>query len=79
MTISPTMMNVFEDLCTADVAAFLYEQLKHFDDTETTYMTISLKLETIQNWASKREDIIRSLDEAHTTTANENQILIMTV
>jgi hypothetical protein len=79
MTISPTMMNVFEDLCTADVAAFLYEQLKHFDDTETTYMTISLKLETIQNWASKREEIIRSLDEAHTTTANENQILIMTV
>lgn len=79
MTISPTMMNTFEDLCTSDVAAFLYEQLKHFDDTETTYMTLSLKLETIKNWAGKRDEIIRILDEAHTTTANENQILMMTV
>lgn len=79
MTISPTMMNKFEDLCTSDVAVFLYQQLKHFDDTETSFMTLSLKLETIQEWAGKRDDIIRELDEAHTTTANENQILIMTV
>jgi hypothetical protein len=79
MTISPTMMNIFEDLCTADVATFLYEQLKHFDDTETSFLTLSLKLETIQDWKNKRDDIISRLDEAHTTTANEDQILIMTV
>lgn len=79
MTISPTMMDVFEDLCTADVASFLYEQLKYFDDTDTTFMTISLKLETIVEWRNKRDDIIRILDEARTTTANENQPIMITV
>lgn len=79
MTISPTMMNIFEDLCTSVVANFLYEQLKHFDDTETSYMTINLKLETIKTWADRYDDIVQKLDESHTTTANENQMMIMTV
>lgn len=79
MTISPTMMGIFEDLCTSDVAAFLYNQLKYFDDTETTYMTLNLRLEILQEWMNKHDDIVRQLDEAHVSTANENQYIMVTV
>jgi hypothetical protein len=79
MTISPTMMEIFENLAQADVAIFIYQQLKYFDDFDTTYAQLQLKLETLQNWSDKRDDIIRQLDEAHTTTANDGQPLIMTV
>lgn len=78
MTISPTMMGIFEDLCTSDVAAFLYQQLKYFDDTETTYMTLNLRLETLQEWMNRHDDIVRQLDEAHVSTANENQYIMIT-
>lgn len=79
MTISPTMMESFEQLAQADIATFLYQQLKYYDNQDTVYMQLDLKLETLQEWANKRDDIIRQLDEAHTTTANEAGSLIMTV
>lgn len=78
MTISPTMMGIFEDLCTSDVATFLYNQLKYYDDTETTYMTLNLRLEILQEWMNKHDDIVRQLDEAHVSTANENQYIMIT-
>lgn len=79
MTISPTMMETFEQLAQADVALFLYQQLKYYDGQDTVYMQLDLKLETLQEWANKRDDIINKLDEAHTSTANEFGSLIMTV
>lgn len=79
MTISPTMMEIFEELAQADVATFLYHQMKYFDDTDTTFLTLSLRLDALQEWSNKRADIVQRLDEAHTSSANEGQILIMTV
>ena len=79
MTISPTMMETFERLAQADVAGFLYQQLKYYDGTETVYTTLDLKLDTLQEWYNRREDIIRELDEAHTTTANEFGSMIMCI
>lgn len=79
MTISPTMMEMFEQLAQADIALYIYQQLKYYDNQDTVYMQLDLKLETLQEWANKRDDIVRQLDEAHTTTANENGSLIMTV
>lgn len=79
MTISPTMMEIFEQLCQADIATFLFQNLKYFDQQDTVYMQLDLKLDTLQEWANKRDDIIRQLEEAHTTTANEGQPIIMTV
>ena len=79
MTISPTMMETFERLAQADVAGFLYQQLKYYDGTDTAFINIDLKLDVLQEWYNRREDIIRELDEAHTTTANENQPCIITV
>ena len=40
MTIPPTMMETFEDLAMADVARFLYENLKYYDGIETVYANI---------------------------------------
>lgn len=79
MTISPTMMRSFEQLAIADVATFLYQNLKYYDGTDTVYANLDLKLNTLEEWAGKREDIVDKLDEAHVSTANEGQHLIMTV
>lgn len=79
MTISPTMMETFESLAQCDVAIFLYQQLKYFDDFDTTYAQLQLKLDTLQSWADRREDLVNKLDEAHTTTSNFDQTMIMTV
>lgn len=79
MTISPTMMEDFEKLAMADVATFLYQQLKYYDGTDTVFANLDLKLDTLQDWANKREDIIQKLDEAHVSTANEWQSMIMCV
>ena len=79
MTISPTMMETFEQLAQADIATYLYQQLKYYDNQDTVYMQLDLKLETLQEWMNKRDDIVRQLDEAHTTTANDGASLIMTV
>ena len=77
MTISPTMMETFESLAQCDVAIFLYQQLKYFDDFDTTYAQLQLKLDTLQSWADRREDLVNKLDEAHTTTANFEQSMII--
>lgn len=77
MTISPTMMETFESLAQCDVAIFLYQQLKYFDDFDTTYAQLQLKLDTLQSWADRREDLVNKLDEAHTTTSNFEQSMII--
>lgn len=73
MTLSPTYMETFTKLAKADVATAIYQVLKYYDNMDTAYATLSLQLDTLNEWANKREEIIRELDEAHTTTANEHQ------
>ena len=79
MTIPPTMMETFEELAEADVARFLYENLKYYDGLETVYANIDLKLGDLENKASKREDIVQRLDDAHVSAANSHQPLMFTV
>ncbi len=79
MTIPPTMMEVFEELAESDVARFLYESLKYYDGLETVYTNIDLKLGDLENRASKRDDIVQRLDEAHVSAANAHQPLMFTV
>ena len=79
MTISPTMMESFERLAKADIATMLYQQLKYYDNLETVYTNIDLKIEDLRAEAERREDIVKELDDAHVTTANEFGSLIMTV
>jgi hypothetical protein len=79
MTIPPTMMETFEELAEADVARFLYEELKYFDGLETVYTNIDLKMSDLESKASKRDDIVQRLDESHVSAANAHQPLMFTV
>ena len=79
MTIPPTMMETFEELAEADVASFLYEELKYYDGLETVYANMDLKLSDLESKASKRDDIVQRLDEAHVSAANKAQPLMFTI
>jgi hypothetical protein len=79
MTISPTMMEIFERLAMSDVATALYQQLKYYDNAETVFTNLDLKLDDLRSCADKREDIVRELDEAHVSCSNEYGSLIMTI
>ena len=78
-TISPTMMTIFEDLCTSDVALWLSQCLKYFDNLDAVFGTVDLKLDAINSWADKRNELIEKLDTEHVSTANEASNLIITV
>lgn len=69
-TISPTMMNVFEDLAMADVCNFLYMNLRYYDNLETVYVNLDLKLSELQEFANKRTEIVEKLEEARTSASN---------
>lgn len=79
MTIPPSMMETFEALAQADVAKFLYQNLKYFEGVETIYANMDLKLSDLENEAGKRDEIVEKLDEAHVSFANKNQPMILCV
>lgn len=79
MTIPGTMMGVFENLATADVASFLVAYLQHYDGLETVFAGVDLKLSFLENWAGRREDYIGELKEAYVGAANKNQPLMYCV
>lgn len=78
-TISPTKMNIFEELAQADVAKFLYMNLRYYDGLETAYINIDLKLSELQDEGSKRENIIEELENSYVSTSNDNIPYIWTV
>ena len=79
MTISPTKMETFEALAQADIARFLFSELKYFDGLETVYANIDLKMSDLENEAGKRDDIVNSLKEGYVTASNDNQPIMYTV
>ena len=78
-TIPPTMMETFEKLAEADVARFLYENLKYYEGLETVHASIDLKISELESKASTRDEIVQQLDEAHVSAANKNQPLMFTI
>lgn len=78
-TISPTQMETFEALAQADIANFLYKELKYYDQLETVYATMDLKLQDLENEASKREEIINIIKESYVSASNKNQPVLLTV
>lgn len=73
MTIAPTKMETFEQLCMCDVAIFLYHQLKYYDEVDSSFITTSLKLDVLQEYANKRPEIIERLENAYVSQANDDQ------
>jgi hypothetical protein len=78
-TISPTKMEVFESLAQADVAKFLFMNLRYFDGLETAYVNIDLKLSELEQEAGKRQDIVDELKNSYVSASNDNIPYIMTV
>lgn len=78
-TISPTLMESLEKLAISDVATAIWQVLKYYDNMDTTYATLSLQLDTLQEWANKHDEIVHELDEAHNTVSNEHQPIMYTI
>lgn len=78
-TISPTKMEVFEELAEADVANFIYGNLKYVDSAEFTYINVNLLLDDLRSIAENRPNIIEKLENSYVSAANDNIPYIMTV
>ena len=78
-TISPTKMETFEGLAQADIARFLWMNLRYYDNLETIYVNIDIKLSELQEEASKRDQIIDDIKNAYVSPANDNIPYIWTV
>jgi hypothetical protein len=78
-TISPTQMETFEALAQADIAQFLYRYLKYYDQLQTVYATIDLKLQDLETEAGKRDEVINYIKESYVSASNANQPLMMTI
>ena len=78
-TISPTQMETFESLAQADIAQFLYRYLKYYDQLQTVYATIDLKLQDLETEAGKRDEVLNYIKESYVSASNANQPMIWTV
>lgn len=76
-SLSPTQMETFEALAQCDVAGFLYNYLIHFDQLETVYSQIDLKLQTLETEYGKRDEVINTIKEGYVTAANANQPILL--
>ena len=78
-TIPPTQMEWFERLATDDVASFLFEQLKMFDNLETVYANVDLKLSSLEEKARDRQQVIEYFESNYVSAANRNQPIMFTI
>jgi hypothetical protein len=72
-------MESFEALAQADLAHFLFMNLRYFDGLETIFVNIDLKLSELDSEAGKRDQIIEDLKNASVSASNANIPYIMTV
>lgn len=78
-TISPTKMETFEELAILDIEIFLYNGLKFFENIETVYVNIDLKIQEWQNALNDRKDFVEKLKDQYVSAANQFQPMIFTV
>ena len=76
LTIDPTKMELLEELASSDIAKFLYATLKYFDKLETSYGTIDLKLEKVEEYKDKRDDIMQRLKEGFISAGGSYPIIM---
>lgn len=70
-TIAPTKMETFEQLAMADVATFLFGNLKYWDGFETVMASLDLKLSKLEEEAGKRESVVEKLEQSYISAGNE--------
>lgn len=79
LTMTPTIMSLFERLAQSDVAGYLYRTLKYYDGMETVYAPIDLKLDELQEQMSRRDSIIEEIKESYVSASNDTAPIIMTI
>jgi hypothetical protein len=57
-SIPPTAFESFHELAELDIKIFLYNTLKHYNEIQTAYGTISLKIDDWANAEQDRKDLI---------------------
>ena len=78
-TISPTKMEIFEELTYCDVAKKLAGNLKYVDGLQTVFFNLDLKIDELKQRAEARKDVIDQLKDAYVSTSNDNIPYIWTV
>ena len=78
-TISPTQMDTFENLAQADIAGFLWNKLKLFQDLQTVFANVNMRLEDLQEQYQKREEIMNYIKESYVSAANKHQPLMFCI
>ena len=78
-SIPATAMEKFEQLAQADIAGFLLNNLKYWDNFETVFSTIDLKMSNLESEYSKRDNVIEYLESNYVSANNKSMPLIMTV
>ena len=78
-SISATQMETFEALAQADVANWLYQHLKMFQDLQTVYASVNLRLDELQAEGQKRDDIINTIKESYVSASNKNQPIMFCI
>lgn len=73
LSIEPTKMETFEKLAIADVATFLYGELKYYDGIETVFAGTDMKLDDIRTKADTRQEVIEYLEANYVSASNANQ------
>ena len=70
-TISPTMMEIFEKLAMADIATFLYQNLKFWDGLDTAFVNLDFKLSELDKVADTREQVIEEIKNSYVSTSSD--------
>ena len=78
-TIRPSMLNTFTDLAEADVCNFILNKIDMYNNMETAFNTIDLKLDTIAEKARRRDEIIEQLKNDHVNASNQYMPVMLTV
>ena len=78
-TISPTKMEIFEQLAQADIANFLYSNLKYYDNLDTAYIQLDLKLSELEQEGNKRQEIMDKIEQSYVSASNDSIPYIMTL
>ena len=79
MTIAPTKMETFEELALGDVATYIFQYLKMYDNLETVYANVDLKLNTLEEASRKRDEIVDRLRQDYVSASNTTQPIMLTV
>ena len=64
-SISPTEEESFFDLCILDVKEAMYNTLKHYNDMQSAYGNISLKLDDWQNASEARKQLLDDWNQVY--------------